>query len=112
MKSEFLKKIPYPFLAVSAEKNINVAELKEEIFQKLNLIRVYTRSRFEAADKNAPLIVKAGTTVLEAAEKLHRDLRKSFKHARIWGPSAKHPGQRVGGDHVLKDGDEFIAEAR
>jgi small GTP-binding protein len=112
VKPEFLKKLPFGFLPVSAEKRTNIEALKEAIFHKLNLIRVYTRSRFEAADKNAPLIVKDGTTVLEAAEKLHRDLRKSFKHARIWGPSAKHPGQRVGPDHLLKDGDEFIAETK
>ncbi|MBI5177069.1 GTP-binding protein [Candidatus Micrarchaeota archaeon] len=112
VKPEFLRKINLEHIPISAEKNQNIETLKEAIFKKLRLIRVHTRSRFEAADRNAPLIVREGTTVKTAAEKLHREMKEEFKSARVWGPSAKHPGQRVGGDHALKDGDEFLVEKK
>lgn len=112
VKPDFLKKVPFPFMPVSVEKKYNIEKLKEAIFEKLKLIRVYTRSRFEGADKDEPLIVRQGTTVGQASEKLHRELKTLFKAAKIWGPSAKHPGQRVGAEHVLLDGDTFMVEKR
>ncbi len=36
---------------------------------------------------------------------LHREFRKKFRFANVWGKSAKFPGQTVGIDHVLQDGD-------
>ncbi len=112
VKPDFLKQVPYPFIPVSVEKKYNIEKLKDALFDKLRLIRVFTRSRFEGVDKDEPLIVREGTTVGHAAEKLHRELKTLFKAAKIWGPSAKHPGQRVGADHVLRDGDTFIVEKR
>ncbi len=109
---EFLKKVPQEFIPVSAEKGVGIEKLKAAIFEKLKLIRVYTRSRFEGGDNDEPLVVKAGTTVLQAVEKISRELKAAAKAAKIWGPSAKHPGQRVGLEHVLKDGDTFMVEKR
>ena len=112
VKADFLKKVPLEFVPLSAEKKYNIEKLKEAIFEKLKLIRVYTRSRFDGTDKDEPLIVRQGTSVGAAAEKLHRDLKTLFKAAKIWGPSAKHPGQRVGPDHLLQDGDTFMIEKK
>jgi len=112
VKPDFLKLVPYPFLPVSAENKYNVEKLKEVIYQKLGLIRVYTRSRFDGVDKDEPLVVRQGTTVGQAAEKLHRELKTLFKAARVWGKSAKHPGQRVGPTHLLADGDVFMVEKK
>jgi len=30
---------------------------------------------------------------------------RDFRGARAWGPSARFDGQRVGGDHVVLEGD-------
>ncbi|MBN2243754.1 MAG: TGS domain-containing protein [Acidobacteria bacterium] len=49
--------------------------------------------------------MKGGTTVMDVARKILRGQEKYFKHARIWGPSAKFPEQKVGAEHRLKDGD-------
>ena len=37
---------------------------------------------------------------------------KNVKYAKLWGPSSKFPGQRVGLKHTVKDKDivEFITE--
>jgi len=43
--------------------------------------------------------------VIEVAEMVHVRLAKGFKYAKIWGRSVKYPGQRVGAEHILEDGD-------
>ncbi len=112
VKPEFLKSMGYQFIPISADRCTGVEELKEAIFKKLRLIRVFTKSRFEDADLEAPLLLREGSKVIDSCEKLHRDLKKEFKSARIWGPSAKHPGQKVGGDHILRDGDIIFIEKK
>jgi len=104
VKKDFLKNIKFDYVPVSATKNKGVDKLKEEIFQKLKLIRVYTKRKGETAD-NIPLMIRKGETVADACPKLHRDLLALFKYALVWGPSAKFPGQKVGLSHKLKDGD-------
>jgi ribosome-interacting GTPase 1 len=59
----------------------------------------------EAADLEEPMIVLRNTKVGQICDRLHKDFRRKFRFAYIWGPSAKHPGQRVGLEHKLKDGD-------
>ena len=51
-----------------------------------------------------PLIVKDDSTVQNICNKLHRDFVRT-RYARVKGPSAKFDWQRVGLDHLLKDGD-------
>ena len=57
------------------------------------------------ADLNEPFILKKDATVEDACIKLHRDFKRKFRYASVSGPSAKHDIQKVGLDHVLKDGD-------
>ena len=52
-----------------------------------------------------PLALPAGSNVLEVARQIHKELAAEFKGARVWGPSARFAGQRVGRDHVVADGD-------
>ncbi|MBI5035928.1 GTP-binding protein [Candidatus Micrarchaeota archaeon] len=100
-------KLPFKYVPVSAEKKENLEELKEEIFRKLRLIRIYTKTRFKGVDKDDPMLVREGSTVGDACDLVHRDLKKLLKYAQVWGKSAKHPGQKVGRTHVFKDEDVF-----
>ncbi len=93
-----------PVIPVSAEKSLGLKVLGDILFKKLDLIRVYTKSPNKEPDPN-PLVVKRGTTVMEVAEMVHVRLAKGFKYAKIWGRSVKYPGQRVGAEHILEDGD-------
>ncbi|PIT84018.1 GTP-binding protein [Candidatus Micrarchaeota archaeon CG10_big_fil_rev_8_21_14_0_10_45_29] len=104
VKAEFLKNIEYGFVPVSAETGEGVDALREQIFKKLKLIRVFTKRKGELAD-DVPLMMREGETIADACPKLHRDLLMLFKYAFVWGPSAKFPGQKVGLSHVLQDGD-------
>ncbi|MBI5636291.1 TGS domain-containing protein, partial [Candidatus Micrarchaeota archaeon] len=105
LKENSLKKVDYPFLPVSAMAGFNIDQLKEAIYQKLDLIRVYTKSKWEEADLTEPLMIKKGSAITDVCEQLHRDLVSEFKFAQVWGKSAKHPGQKLGLKHVLSDGD-------
>jgi ribosome-interacting GTPase 1 len=66
---------------------------------------VFLKPRGEEADLEEPLIVKSGTDVGQVCDILHREFRRKFRFAYVWGKSAKFPGQTVGIDHKMKDGD-------
>lgn len=90
---------------ISAKDGFNLNELREQIFRSLNLIRVYMKPVGKKADFIQPMILKAGQTIADVCRKIHRDLHKNFRYATVWGPSAKHAGQKVGLEHVLHDED-------
>ena len=90
---------------ISAEKNINIDKLKETIYNKLSLIRVYLKEVGKKPDLQTPLIMRQGSAVKEVCEKLHRDFVAKFKFSRVWGKSAKFPGQKFKMDHKLADAD-------
>ncbi|HEY3058931.1 MAG TPA: TGS domain-containing protein [Chloroflexota bacterium] len=77
--------------------------LKHAAWQLTDLMRVYLRHGDETAD--LPLPLPRGATALEVAHAIHSDLAAQFRGARVWGPSARHAGQRIGRDHVVRDGD-------
>lgn len=90
---------------ISAEKGINLDYLKEKIFEKLNLMRVYLKPKDESVDKEKPIILEKGSLIQEVAKKIHSDFKNKFQFARVWGESAKFNGQQVGLDHELEDED-------
>ncbi len=90
---------------ISADKEQNLEAVKEVIFEALDFIRIYLKPQGGPADMEEPLIVRRGVTVGDVCEHLHRDFKRKFRYAQVWGNSAKHPGQRAGLDHVLDDKD-------
>ena len=67
------------------------------------LIRVRLRTMGETDPE--PLALDPGATVEDVADSIHHDIAASFVGARVWGPSARFEGQRVGRDHNVQDGD-------
>ncbi|MDD2439398.1 MAG: GTP-binding protein [Methanosarcinaceae archaeon] len=92
-------------LFISAHVGTNMDKLKDAIYDRLGFIRVYLKPQGQAADMKEPLIVLDGTTIGDICDRLHRDFRRKFRYAQVWGPSAKHPGQRLGTEHYLEDED-------
>jgi hypothetical protein len=94
----------FKILVVSCKCGLGLDNLGETIFQALDIIRIYTKEPHEEKPSPKPIVAKNGVTVIEVAKNIHTFLYKNFKYARIWG-SSKYPGERVGGDYILKDKD-------
>jgi len=92
-------------LAISAKDKIYIEQLKELIFEKLDLIRLYLKEPGKEADLKVPLIIGRNSKVEDLCNKLHKDFVAKFKFCRVWGRSAKFPGQRFMLDHKLEDRD-------
>ena len=98
----------FPVLMMSAEENVGLDELGEEVFRALKVIRVYTKSpreKIDAFERTDPVVLSVGSTVADAASQIHRELGRDLKYAVLWGESGKFEGQRVGRQHKLIDGD-------
>jgi len=90
-------------IAINAASG-NLDELKKQIFQMLNVIRVYTKTPSGKPDMTDPIILEKGGTVEMAAISIHKSFAQRMKYARVWG-SGKFDGIMVKRDHVLQDGD-------
>jgi ribosome-interacting GTPase 1 len=97
----------FPIIPISAATGDGLTQLQEQIYKSLDIIRVYTKAPSKPADKTDPIILPKGSTVIDAAEQLHKDFASEMKYARIWG-QGKYDGQSVSRDEIL--GDEDILE--
>jgi hypothetical protein len=93
-----------PVIAISAKEGVGLEEMKREIFQMLDIIRVYTKAPGQKPDLTDPIILDRGSRLEDAAVAVHKDFAAKLKYARIWG-SGKHDGIMAKKDHVLQDGD-------
>lgn len=91
-------------IPISAEKKINLDKLIDEIYNKLEFIRVFLKPPGSKVEEE-PMILRRGARIEDICKKLHRDMLKNFRYAKVWGKSVKFNGQRVGLDHIVEDGD-------
>jgi ribosome-interacting GTPase 1 len=84
---------------VSVLDDASVERLRETIWRMTGLMRVYLR------DGEDPVALTPPATVADVADSIHHELGERCTGARVWGPSARFDGQRVGRSHVLADGD-------
>jgi hypothetical protein len=103
--NEVTKKLPHKFVPISAEANINLDALRDEIYRRLDFLRIYMRRRDGETDYKEPMIVKNGSTVMEVCDRVHRGMKDDFRYALVWGKSVRFGGQRVGIGHRLMDED-------
>jgi len=103
---DLLYRIPNS-VPISARQWLNIDELIEVMWEKLDMVRVYTKPRGKIPDYTAPVILRrSACTVGDFCNAIHREIAQQMKYATVWGSSAKHSrGQRVGLDHVLEDED-------
>jgi ribosome-interacting GTPase 1 len=94
----------WPLLPVSVTTGRNLERLKQVIFERLDIIRVYSKPPGQEPDFGTPFVLRKGGTVEELAGKIHQDFLAKLKSARVWG-TAVYDGQMVGRDHILHDGD-------
>jgi len=89
---------------ISSKTGQGLEELRQKIFENLDLIRVYTKEPGKKPSER-PIIIKKDSSIKDLAEKIRKDYPERFLKARIWGASAKFDGQIVGITHVLRDKD-------
>lgn len=89
---------------VSAVTGENLDKFKALTFERLQVIRVYTKRPGKPPDLDRPFILPQGSSVSDLASFIHKDLADSLKTAKVWG-SAKFDGQAVNHDYILVDKD-------
>jgi len=107
LAKENLKKLEtqYDIKPISCFQKIGFEELKREIFDLLEIVRVYTKSRNKPEpDFSHPFILKKGEKLLTLASQIHHDLLPSFKYAKLFKKDLKN-SQIIGKDYILEDGD-------
>lgn len=101
LKKEFGK--IFDICAVSPAHPETLDNVKESIWKSLRLIRIFTKTPGKPAE-DRPVVLKKEATVEKVAREIHKSFLERFRFARIWG-SSKFPGQKVGLDYRLEDGD-------
>jgi ribosome-interacting GTPase 1 len=91
-------------VVVSTLTGEGMGELPVALFKQLHIIRVYAKPPGKKPDMNEPFTIPAGSTVLDLATVIHRDLAEKLRHARIWGTDV-YEGQSVQRSHILNDKD-------
>ncbi|GAA5877106.1 hypothetical protein JCM3774_002843 [Rhodotorula dairenensis] len=104
---DLLYRIP-DSVPISVKEWLNIDELIDSMWAKLDLVRIYTKPRgVKVPDYTAPVVLKRGhCTVEDFCAALHKSIADQLKYAVVWGTSAKHNrGQKVGLAHELQDED-------
>jgi len=94
----------YPAIAVSARTGHGLGAIGPWLLTHLGIVRVYTKAPGKPAEKDRPFTLRRGQTIEDVARLVHKDLAHSLKYARVWGRTGI-PGQHVGREHVVADGD-------
>ena len=94
---------PAGSLGVSVLDDASLDELRDAIWSLTGLIRVFLRRPGEADAE--PFALRPPATVVDVAETIHQEVADECRGARVWGPSARFAGQRVGREHAVVDGD-------
>jgi TGS domain len=84
----------------------NIDELLEVMWDRLKLVRVYTKPKGKTPDYTSPVVLRSQhCTVEDFCHSIHKTIVEQFKHAIVYGRSVKHQPQRVGLSHELADED-------
>jgi ribosome-interacting GTPase 1 len=84
-------------VSVLDEKSLDA--FRAAVWELTGLVRIFLR------DGGDPVALHPPATVADVAHSIHHELGERCRGGRVWGPSARFPGQRVGRSHELADGD-------
>ncbi|RLI44706.1 GTP-binding protein [Candidatus Bathyarchaeota archaeon] len=90
---------------VSCKTMFGLEKIGSEIFEMLNIIRVYTKEPSKRLPSQKPFTIKRGSTILDLAKRIHSDFYEHFSYAKVWSKRLRFSPQKVGGSFVLEDGD-------
>ncbi|MHC4158805.1 MAG: TGS domain-containing protein [Planctomycetota bacterium] len=92
------------FIEISAETGDGLDRLPAALFNLLGIIRIYAKPPGKKPDMDEPFTLPAGSTVMDLAKAIHRELAEKLKFARIWGTGV-YDGQNAQRNHILNDKD-------
>lgn len=92
-------------LAVSCTAKLGLDELGSEIFDMLNIIRIYTKEPNKRDASMRPFTIRKGSTIFDLAKRIHSDFYEQFSYAKVWSKRLRFSPQKVGGSFSLQDGD-------
>jgi len=95
---------PFDFVQLSTQTGQGLDQLARKCFELLRIIRVYAKPPGKEPDLDEPFTLPAGSTVMDLARAIHRQLAEKLKYARIWGTGV-YDGQNAQRNHVLNDKD-------
>jgi ribosome-interacting GTPase 1 len=94
----------FEFVRVSLQTGQGLDELARKMFELLDIVRVYAKKPGKPADMREPFTLPRGSTVMDLAVSIHRELAEKLKSARAWGKNV-HDGQNVHRTYELVDKD-------
>ena len=100
--SATLQSKKHNFVLISTKTKEGIDELKSKLLENSGKIRVFTKEPGKEKTER-PIVLNPESTIKEIAEKILHGFSKNIKETRIWGPSSKFSGQKVGLAHKLKD---------
>ena len=102
---DLLDKVPH-YVPISAHKEWNFDELLQKTWEYCNMVRIYTKPKGAIPDYDEPVILSRDKKLIsDLCDSLHKEIRKKFKYAWVWGSSVKHQPQKCGLAHELDDED-------
>ncbi len=94
----------FPVHVTSALNRTGLDVAVRSAYDLLEVVRIYTKVPGKPVDRSSPFTVPRGSTVLDLAREVHRDLEETLKFAKVWGHGV-FDGQTVKRDHELHDSD-------
>jgi len=90
---------------VSILDDAALERFRDAVWRLTGLVRIVLRD-------GEPVGLRPPVTVSDVAATIHHDLAERCTGARVWGPSARFPGQRVGRTHELVEDDQVEITVR
>jgi hypothetical protein len=90
---------------ISCKTQSGLESLGKEIFESLDIIRVYSKEPNRKEHSPKPFVLKRGATILDVAKHIHSDFYKQFAYAKVWAERLTFSPQKVGLSFALEDGD-------
>ena len=99
-------------LGVSCITKVGLENVGSEIFEMLDIIRVYTKDPSKRDASMRPFTIRKDSTIFDLAKRIHSDFYKQFSYAKVWSKRLRFSPQKVGGSFTLKDGDTVEIHTR
>ena len=90
--------------SVSAQVQESLGRMARRIFERLEIVRIFSKQPGKKVDLKDPFVLPLGATVQDLAVKVHRELAEKLRYARAWGED-KYNGQQIPRDCPLRDKD-------